>query len=140
MAMLKLCGCGKRISMDLSRCDSCKDKYKERHKMYDHSRRDKVSATFYHDKLWTLKQAEIKRRDYGLCLLCKSKKRFKPMKLVHHIVELKEDRSLGLEDSNLISLCSVCHGYVHKQYETNKKEMQLLLRDLAGGTSETFYS
>ncbi|MFD2511396.1 HNH endonuclease [Halalkalibacter alkalisediminis] len=131
--MLKLCGCGRKISIALSRCDDCQskheDKKKDRHKAYDKVKRDKDTQAFYNSKSWKIVRRDVESRDNHLCQLCLSKKKIKTMNLVHHIKELRDYPKLGLMRSNLISLCAVCHQYVHREYENgNRKVMETELQ------------
>jgi 5-methylcytosine-specific restriction enzyme A len=130
MALLKLCGCGKRISAELKRCEACDLKRNERHKEYDNTRRNKERASFYSSKLWATVRNKVAIRDKQLCQLCLSQKRFKKLQLIHHIKTLEEFPELGTVESNLIGLCSACHGRVHEEYKTNKQTMESLLKSL----------
>lgn len=60
---------------------------------------------------WTKKSISIRQRDNYLCRFCLEKKHKINNKMleVHHIVPLKEDKNLWLEDRNLITLCKQCH-------------------------------
>ncbi len=124
--------------MGIARCEKCEEKKGERHKLYDKYRRDKDSSSFYNSKAWSVVRERIRGRDHRLCRLCLSKKKFKPMQIVHHIKELKDYPKLGLIDTNLISVCANCHKFIHKEYDkgpSNKKEMerelQALLKNVA---------
>ncbi len=60
---------------------------------------------------------------YPTCAVCDSKKKLQ----VHHIIPFAEDKSLELEPSNLITLCSRCHllfGHFgsYKKYNPNVRE------------------
>jgi 5-methylcytosine-specific restriction endonuclease McrA len=135
MALLKLCRCGKKIPLEQPRCEECQVKYderqKDRHKIYKHNRADAWEQSFYNSKEWKRAKQSAKVRDKGLCLICFSNNTIKAMDTVHHIIELKEDRSKALSDYNLICLCEHHHQLVHKAYETDKKkEVREKLRSL----------
>lgn len=55
---------------------------------------------------WTKKSGDIRERSFHLCAICKELGDYSPKEVeVHHIIKLKENPSLLLEDSNLITLC-----------------------------------
>lgn len=69
-----------------------------------------VEARFHHSGQWINKSKEIKERDNYLCRVCLSKNILNYKQLeVHHIVPLKIDFSLRLENDNLITLCKNHH-------------------------------
>lgn len=78
---------------------------------YKTSEADKFRWT----KAWQRKREEVKRRDKFLCQICIRKlyntiKKYNYNDLeVHHIVPIKEDYELRLEDSNLITVCEYHH-------------------------------
>lgn len=81
------------------------------------SNKYKVSEAdkFRWTKAWQKKRKEIKSRDKFLCQVCIRKlyntiKKYNYNDLeVHHIVPIKEDYELRLEDSNLITVCEYHH-------------------------------
>lgn len=120
-------------------CSKCKELYgedieKAKYKRYNRTRMDKESQSFYNSKQWKKIRERVKRRDNGLCLYCLLVKNvITTGDLVHHIVEEKQDKSLRLEEDNLIMLCNSCHAYIHGQYERNditKTKMQDKLKKL----------
>lgn len=59
---------------------------------------------------WQLKRESIKERSFYLCSVCKDKGDYSPKDLeVHHIIKLRDDPSLFLDDDNLIALCLPHH-------------------------------
>ena len=59
---------------------------------------------------WRKKRAEIRERDHHLCRYCLECGMFSCGALeVHHIIPLEERPDLGLDDSNLITLCERDH-------------------------------
>lgn len=55
---------------------------------------------------WTKKSEDIRERSHYLCAICKEIGDYKAKDVeVHHIVKLRDDPNLFLEDSNLICLC-----------------------------------
>ncbi len=75
--------------------------------------RDKVDpltldySNYKKTKLWKQIKTRILERDQSKCQRCKGR-----AEVVHHISYLPMVM-LGLEDSQLISLCSGCHNIVH---------------------------
>lgn len=70
---------------------------------------------FYKTAAWRKKRVEILQRDNFECQMCKERGLQTQAQTVHHIVHLRDDKSLALEDSNLISLCNACHNEVHPE-------------------------
>ena len=136
--LLKLCRCGKTVPMEQGMCEACavitEERRKQRHRDYKAKRTDTDNQKFYNSKPWRVNRARVKDRDNGLCQLCWSENKVKPMNTVHHIIPLEENDRLSLVRSNLISLCEKCHQKVHKLYDvrTEKFNMQKKLRSLIG--------
>jgi len=64
---------------------------------------------FYQSRPWRAVRLLALQRDHYLCQECLKRKRFKTATEVHHIRPLEEFPELGLELSNLQSLCWDCH-------------------------------
>jgi len=81
---------------------------------YDRTRRDQDSKQFYNSSAWK-KVRKVKLSQSPLCELCLQAKprRLNPGSHVHHKVELRDDRSLGLLLDNLQVLCHACHSRLH---------------------------
>lgn len=86
---------------------------KERHKVYNKFKRDKVRDRFYQSTEWKKKREEIRKRDKYRCQRCERRGIFKKGDVVHHIKELRDYPELKLEDSNLEMLCHKCHNDIH---------------------------
>lgn len=101
---------------------------------------DKEAKHFYNSSEWKRKRIEILKRDRFECQDCR--KRLEDARAageqltgrdrmiwraeeVHHIQELKEHPELGLDNDNLISLCTQCHNLRHgrtpKRFVRKKK-------------------
>ena len=73
------------------------------------------------EKRQTLEYKELRKRvlerDGHTCQLCESKRKL----VTHHIITMKENLSLALVETNLITLCSHCHcnkvNFREKEYE-----------------------
>lgn len=64
---------------------------------------------FYRSRAWRSVRLVALQRDHYLCQNCLRKKRFTRATEVHHIRPLEDFPELGLEVSNLLSLCWRCH-------------------------------
>ena len=64
---------------------------------------------------WKQKRTHILKRDYYLCRFCLSQGKVNTERLsVHHIIPLKYNSSLRLDDENLITLCTLHHEQAEK--------------------------
>ncbi|MDM0459710.1 HNH endonuclease [Clostridium perfringens] len=110
-------GCDNLIGFNETYCSKHRvESNKDRHKNYKVRRKDKDEQAFYNSKEWHIVRTNIIARDLGLCKVCLSKNRIRVADVVHHIIELKESRELGLRTSNLLSLCNSCHQEIHAKY------------------------
>jgi 5-methylcytosine-specific restriction enzyme A len=73
------------------------------------------NKAFYNSKAWKDKRAYILKRDGYLCQECKKYGKNIEAKLVHHIIEIDEEYSLRLKNSNLVSVCHSCHNKEHPE-------------------------
>ena len=89
---------------------------------------DKEAKKFYNSKQWKIKRIDILDRDNHECCDCRQRlkdavekkiylateeRMIRMATEVHHVKDLKEHPELGLDDDNLISLCSECHNIRH---------------------------
>ncbi|MGL6187178.1 MAG: HNH endonuclease [Clostridium chrysemydis] len=121
--MKKICAnkfCNNLINTNEMYCNEHKHKKSTNHNKYKFKRNDKWEQAFYNSKTWITVRQTVRERDLGLCINCLTHKRIKKSDLVHHIIELKESRELGLETSNLLSLCASCHQEIHAKYRKGK--------------------
>ena len=73
---------------------------------------------------WTLKSQEIRERAHHLCEVCRDQGQYVYDNIeVHHIVKVKDDKSLLLDNYNLIALCP----YHHHLADDNKIDSNYLL-------------
>ena len=88
----------------------CSKKTKRNYKM-----KTNEVDTFRSTYIWQRKREEIKQRDLFLCRVCRDKNLNGKIEYnyedlsVHHIVPLKTDYSLRLDNDNLITLCDRHH-------------------------------
>ncbi len=70
----------------------------------------------YKSKQWQEKRKKIIERDHNECQRCKIvKHKYSKGNIVHHIVELRDDVELMLEDDNLETVCAKCHNELHPE-------------------------
>ena len=119
----KICsgdGCNNLVRMSESRCPMCQSqKYldkSEHNRKYDEIVRDPVTVKFYRSTSWKTVRRYVLNRDNNLCQHCLRDNVVKSAELVHHIIELKEDISKGLDPSNCISVCKACHNKIEHKY------------------------
>lgn len=80
------------------------------------------ASAFRRSDAWKKKSLSIRERDHYLCQVCLRSVYMSKRALtydglaVHHIVPIEEDRSLALEDSNLITLCNFHHELAESGY------------------------
>ena len=128
--LLKKCKCGCIIELGKSLCDDCLKERKQKYsKGYKPPRRNYKEQQFYRSKEWFATRDKIRKRDKYLCMLCYSDGHIKPLKAVHHIVELKDDWNKRTDISNLIGVCREHHDNIHNIY-LNPKEKEKLQKDL----------
>ncbi|WP_338131626.1 HNH endonuclease signature motif containing protein [Amphibacillus jilinensis] len=70
---------------------------------------------FYKSWMWQKKRDTVLERDGYLCQVCLRADEPVPADTVHHIVHLKDNPSLALVDTNLISVCFPCHNDLHPE-------------------------
>ncbi|MCP3738806.1 HNH endonuclease [Rossellomorea sp. BNER] len=113
MALLKLCQCGKKISIELSRCDKCEDSYKQSKNDSDkqyNTLRDEKYTQFYKSGGWRALRAEVYREQLGLCQPCKRDNKLVKGNVVDHLIPIREDYSLRLCKENCEVKCHSCHN------------------------------
>jgi 5-methylcytosine-specific restriction endonuclease McrA len=67
-------------------------------------------------KKWKTKRDKIKKRDGGKCTKCGNKNNLE----VHHKKYTYGKKAWEYPDSNLITLCSICHYAEHQEENDNK--------------------
>lgn len=98
------------------------EKEKETVRYYDKYIRNKSSRSFYNSKQWREMRELIYRRDYGLCVQCRSNGIIKIGDVVDHIIPIRVDWSKRLKPSNLQTLCHACHNKKTKEDEKKDKK------------------
>lgn len=90
--------------------------------------------------IWRKTRNNIKERDNYLCQICKRnlyktmvQYNYKDNIQVHHIVPIEEDKSIWLDDDNLITICM----YHHRLAEDGvipRKELKDIVNSIIGST------
>lgn len=78
---------------------------------------------FYNSKYWRRFSHEVKREQNNECQMCKSKGRYAPAKILHHVNHLRERPDLaysryytdekGERHRQLLAVCFRCHEELH---------------------------
>lgn len=119
MPIYKRCiRCGKRIESGTT-CECLKERYKE----YDRTSRDRESKTFYDGKAWRMTRDNIIGTDEIDIYLYMTMGQMVAADTVHHIIPLKDDRTLSLNADNLMSLHHDTHSMIEQRYKKDKKGM-----------------
>lgn len=127
MPLFKRCSrCGRRLPAG-STCPCVK----RRHQEYDRYSRDKKSKEFYNGQEWINARAAALDADGGIDVyLYMTQGMVVAADSVHHIVPLKEDWSLRVDLSNLISLHHDTHSRIEAMYKQDKTGTQEALRKM----------
>lgn len=101
---------------------------KEENRLYDKYLRKNKS--FYNSSQWDKLRKECMNKYDSICLYTLFKyNKITPATLVHHIIELTEDKTQAYELSNLIPVSDIAHREIHKRYkDENLKEVQAELK------------
>ena len=97
---------------------------------------------FRSKNIWTKKSKQIRARDGYLCQICirnlyKTTKQYNAEQLeVHHIVSVRKDYDLRLEDSNLITLCERHHQMAERGEISAKVLLEITAEQEAKRMSE----
>ena len=103
---------------------------KERNRLYDREERDNKYSRFYQSAEWKRVRDKARYDCNGLDVFAYVlNKEWKHGRIVHHIVEIKEDWSKRLDEDNLILLADDTHEQIHQMYRDNRERTQELLRD-----------
>jgi 5-methylcytosine-specific restriction endonuclease McrA len=116
-------------------CDKCNDKHKEdrkiSNKVYNSNNRDKDIDSFYKTNEWEDTREDILTKynyidlyDYFI------NNRVTTANTVHHIVEIKDNYELRLDEDNLIPLSPKSHIKIHMLYRKDKDKAQSKLKEI----------
>jgi 5-methylcytosine-specific restriction enzyme A len=76
---------------------------------------NKKTHPFYNRPTWRLARKRVLTRDHHLCQRCLQKGVLTPAEIVHHIHHLQDYPEQALDESNLQSVCAVCHNRLHPE-------------------------
>ncbi len=72
---------------------------------------DAEQRKFRSSYAWTQKSKEVREKANHLCEVCRDGGRYEYRNIsVHHIKKITDDKSLALDNSNLICLCKIHHA------------------------------
>lgn len=108
-------GCQNKIA----RGQYCEEHRSDKPKRMSKSKYDTSNKRFYNSAIWKAKRKEVYERERGCCQRC-GRFVFGKFAQVHHVVKVKDNPTLRLEDDNLRLLCPECH-MVEEHDEKNKK-------------------
>lgn len=118
--------CGKRLEVGQT-CECVK----QRHKEYDRCSRDKEASKFYNSSSWKRMRQHILDKYDSLDLYAYVRYgQIEKADTVHHIVEIRDDKSQALVEQNLIPVSSSTHNIIHSEYDKSpedKEAMQAIL-------------
>lgn len=129
--MLKFCDYCKTTYPYNGECpNKCKKKRKKENDSY-YNLNQRANTSFYDSKEWRLTRVTALNRYHGLCIWTSIKhKRAERATMVHHIVEVRDDKSLALDMDNLIPMSESAHREIHALYRVDKKGTQEELRKI----------
>lgn len=81
-------------------------------RLCDMNKEERRIQQFYNSSAWRKKRLEIIERAKGMCEVCWQLGLVREGKEVHHIVKLRDDWNLRLNNNNLILLCTSCHHQI----------------------------
>lgn len=89
-----------------------------------------VSFPFYHSKAWKDCRAAYMHKVCGLCEECAKQGIVKAADIVHHKIELDDDKArdpdISLNFDNLQAVCIDCHNRIHFGSKAPEKRYQII--------------
>ncbi|MGL6063753.1 MAG: HNH endonuclease [Fusobacteriaceae bacterium] len=108
---------------------------KEANRLYDKLLRK--NHGFYNSLAWKKLRLRAMTRDNYICLWSYLRHNIiKQGTIVHHIIEVDEDKDKRLDIDNLITLSDEAHREIHKLYIKDKEVIQGYLLDYLKGRGE----
>lgn len=89
-----------------------------RNRRYDKARATDKEYKFYKSSKWIRFRRYIMERDHHTCQICLENNKVVDATLVHHIVPVRENWELRLNENNVIAVCDECHNKIHKNKNT----------------------
>lgn len=85
----------------------------------------------YKSVIWRNKRIDILERDHYECQRCKHiKHKLTRASVVHHIIELRDNPTLMIDDDNLESVCVRCHNELHPDKLIKYKKKKFTNKEL----------
>lgn len=97
-------GCPNKID----RGKYCEDHAGAKKKRHNNSIYHNTNKSFYNSKEWKSVRSRVYEKERGCCQRC-GRFVYGKQAQVHHIVTIKQDSSLKLDEDNLKLLCPKCH-------------------------------
>jgi 5-methylcytosine-specific restriction enzyme A len=92
----------------------------------------KKTHPFYNSSTWRKARERTLTHDHYLCQHCLQKGVLTPAEVVHHIHHLQDHSEQALDESNLQSVCAVCHNRLHpekgKRVQPSKQKKARVIR------------
>lgn len=114
--------CRKLIDYDHTYCDEHKSKKNfQKSEYYERKQKDGKYFLFYKSTSWT-KLSKLYRYTNPCCEICLKEGKIVKVDVVDHIIEIRDDWELRLDESNLMSLCHEHHNRKTRQAQRDRKE------------------
>lgn len=70
---------------------------------------------------WAEMVIKVWSRDKATCQRCLAKSTNRRLMHMHHVIPFHKNKTTRIKESNLLLLCSKCHGYVHSKKNINRE-------------------
>lgn len=121
--------CGKQYEVGTQCSCGRKQEHEERYKK-SKFRRERKAKIEYSNRTWKRVRDYIYQRAGGLDEYMLSLGIIVPGEIVHHIVEVEEDKSKVYEVDNLILVSRRTHAMIHKEYNANEMRKNAMVSRL----------
>lgn len=135
MVLKKQCRCGVKIDKSDKCCPRCisyyRDRSKERYRLYDEKKRDNAAHAFYLSTEWkTIREVILTRFKFIDVYIYYTRGVVVQADTVHHIIEISEDSTRKLDETNLFPVSRATHEKIHRLYKKDKIATQQMLFNL----------
>ena len=131
--LLKYCNyaeCKNKVPYGVKYCDEHSDEDKKRYIDYKNRRDDKKEQQFYSSKQWRDFREYISKKQFGLDLIEWYKGNVVSAEVYHHIIEIKDNWDLRIDENNLIGLTQENHMKIHKLMDKSDKDKEEVIKML----------
>ena len=131
--LLKYCnyaGCSNKVPYGVKYCDEHSNEDKKRYIDYRNRRDDKKEQQFYSSKQWRDFREYISKKQFGLDLIEWYKGNVVSAEVYHHIIEIKDNWDLRIDELNLIGLTQENHMKIHKLMDKSNKDKEEVIKML----------